>query len=439
MEVLCVLCLLSVALLDNIVKKLKNPNTRVTRDCTVNMAGRRGGLRATRRHGSDPNSTSSALRSDSSATVVPHAGTETQVHGSPSNRRTRSSRVRGQTSARASRVRGQTSGLGARQALKHAKNRFNVQFRFGARAAVCANTSKFNNEIGKILRTDCSLHYDEWRDVPESVRAPLREKLLTLFDIDVEDQNVIHVINRQMQRSWRSYRYTLHKKFKEIGGDEDPIKAKSIGHKGVKKEDWDYLCDLWASESYKERAKKNAISRSKRKWESRNGSKSTLRHHIERGVELDAPTGQIETWRICNWQSDKGWSSPELEAKYEDMMQLRRDNPPDEMTDKEIIEKVLGRQSVRLNGWGRSPSKSRGECSQGSIRPSYEQLRDELDENREHVKTLEDRIRMLEERLENNSAHNSSIRRAPSDHASAPSNMNASPASDDGYDSDDIC
>ncbi|XP_057803622.1 uncharacterized protein LOC131018955 [Salvia miltiorrhiza] len=157
----------------------------------VNMAGRRGGLRATRRHGSDPNSTSSALCSDSSASIVPHAaqsqdrtenniGTETQVHGSTSNTRTRSSRVRGQTSARSSRVRGQTSGLGARQALKHAKNRFNVQFKFGSRAAVCANTSKFNNEIGTILRTDCSLRYDEWRDVPESVRAPLREKLLTL-------------------------------------------------------------------------------------------------------------------------------------------------------------------------------------------------------------------------------------------------------------------
>lgn len=46
----------------------------------------------------------------------------------------------------------------------------------------------------------------------------------------------------------------------------------------------------------KERAWKNAEARAKRKWESRNGSKHITRHHVARGVGLDAPIGQIETW-----------------------------------------------------------------------------------------------------------------------------------------------
>lgn len=33
------------------------------------------------------------------------------------------------------------------------------------------------------------------------------------------------------------------------------------------------------------------------------------------------------------------------------MMQLRRDNPPEKMTDKVILENVLGRQSNRLVGY----------------------------------------------------------------------------------------
>ncbi|XP_052208985.1 uncharacterized protein LOC127812592 isoform X1 [Diospyros lotus] len=92
----------------------------------------------------------------------------------------------------------------------------------------------------------------------------------------------------------------------------------------------------------KERAQKNTDSRAKRKWESRNGSRSTARHHVVRGANLDAPTGHIETWHLRHWHFEHGWSSPELEAKYEQMMQLRRDNPPNKMTDKDILEKVLG-------------------------------------------------------------------------------------------------
>ena len=40
------------------------------------------------------------------------------------------------------------------------------------------------------------------------------------------------------------------------------------------------------------------------------------RHHVIRGVDLDAPTGHIETWHLRHWHSEHGWSSPELEAKY---------------------------------------------------------------------------------------------------------------------------
>ncbi|PON84970.1 hypothetical protein TorRG33x02_192220, partial [Trema orientale] len=49
----------------------------------------------------------------------------------------------------------------------------------------------------------------------------------------------------------------------------------------------------------------------------RNGSMSTPRHHVTRGADLDAPTGHIETWRLHSWHSEHGWTSPELEAKYE--------------------------------------------------------------------------------------------------------------------------
>ncbi|CAH9077755.1 unnamed protein product, partial [Cuscuta europaea] len=151
-----------------------------------------------------------------------------------------------------------------------------------------------------------------------------------------------------MQRAWQGHKHTLRKHFKEVGGANDLTKAKSKPHEDVSQLDWEYLCDSWSTPGYLVKALKNAESRKKRKWNSRNGSKSTARHHVSHGFELDAPVGHIETWRLRHWHSERGWVSEEAESKYEEMMQLRRENSPEEMTDKKILEKVLGRESVRL-------------------------------------------------------------------------------------------
>ncbi|KAL8089636.1 hypothetical protein AgCh_039207 [Apium graveolens] len=52
-----------------------------------------------------------------------------------------------------------------------------------------------------------------------------------------------------------------------------------------------------------------------KKWNSKNGSVSTMRHHIRRGMELSSSTGQIETWRQ-NHFDENGWTGPEFENLY---------------------------------------------------------------------------------------------------------------------------
>lgn len=101
-----------------------------------------------------------------------------------------------------------------------------------------------------------------------------------------------------MHEAWKGYKFKLHKYFKEIGGEEDPIKAKEKGHEEVSKEDWEYLCNYWTNPKYlvmqiyiflviimlwkyslflsrispsKEKARKNAEAREKRRYKSRNG------------------------------------------------------------------------------------------------------------------------------------------------------------------------
>ncbi|CAH9139910.1 unnamed protein product [Cuscuta epithymum] len=76
------------------------------------------------------------------------------------------------------------------------------------------------------------------------------------------------------------------------------------------------------------------------------------------------------------------------------MMELRREKSPEELTDKQILEKVLGRESVRLFGWGRSPTESKRSKGDSNI-PTYTQL---LDRVGEHSGTVEMMKKLLIEK-----------------------------------------
>ena len=74
--------------------------------------------------------------------------------------------------------RGSTYGQRARKMKKHIKGRLTVEFNFTLLQAICDNAEMFNNEIGYIVRKNCSFQYKEWRFVPSTVKAPLCHKLL---------------------------------------------------------------------------------------------------------------------------------------------------------------------------------------------------------------------------------------------------------------------
>ncbi|CAI9284601.1 unnamed protein product [Lactuca saligna] len=107
--------------------------------------------------------------------------------------------------------------------------------------------------------------------------------------------------------------------------------------------------------SLKEIAKKKVVARGKRKMETRNGSKSTICYHVELGHDVDSSSGHFETWRLTHWDEEKGWKSTDMVAKYEEMKKMRNEHSLESMSDKLILEKVLGRSSVRLFGLGRDP------------------------------------------------------------------------------------
>ncbi|KAI3819843.1 hypothetical protein L1987_13695 [Smallanthus sonchifolius] len=63
------------------------------------------------------------------------------------------------------------------------------------------------------------------------------------------------------------------------------------------------------------------------------------------------------------------------------MMKLRTQHSVESMSDKSILEKVFGRSSVRLQGWGRDPASASNTMgtTQKSKCPTFEELVNELE------------------------------------------------------------
>ncbi|MFS7976300.1 hypothetical protein Hanom_Chr10g00890841 [Helianthus anomalus] len=66
--------------------------------------------------------------------------------------------------------------------------------------------------------------------------------------------------------------------------------------------------------SMKKNAEKKVKARAQQKLNSKNGSKSTIRYHIERGLDLESSSGQLETWRLTHWDAKKSWISTDVAA-----------------------------------------------------------------------------------------------------------------------------
>ncbi|KAL8252294.1 hypothetical protein R6Q59_035987 [Mikania micrantha] len=75
-----------------------------------------------------------------------------------------------------------------------------------------------------------------------------------------------------------------------------------------------------------------------------------------RNRKMDSINGQIDTWRHTHWDEEKGWISEDAAATYEDMIKLRKQHSVESLSDKLILEMVLGQSFVRLHGWGRDPT-----------------------------------------------------------------------------------
>ncbi|XP_062094679.1 uncharacterized protein LOC133800665 [Humulus lupulus] len=95
----------------------------------------------------------------------------------------------------------------------------------------------------------------------------------------------------------------------------------------------------------------------------------------------------------------------ELGPLYDKMMELRGQHPPEELSDKEIMECVLGRDSVYLRGWGRSPSVTTSTSHRENIvgnQPTYEELLERLNDTTSCLNATNEQLSVVVDILRHN-------------------------------------
>ncbi|CAN6541823.1 unnamed protein product [Malus baccata var. baccata] len=200
------------------------------------------------------------------------------------------------------------------------------------------NSSFLMNDIGFVVRTYAPLNVKQLRNVEKKDVDKMIERITSKYDIDMSLTHVSTYIKNALQRRFVDFRHKLKKHFDSFPTLEE---AKQNKHEDVtSQEEWNFLCDRYASDKFKECSNKNAINRSHLTYNHKGGSKSFSAHE----EEIEAKTGE-QLSAIDYFEA-------------EEMLSMKNETTlPDgtvTLTDDEIVLGVLGHKF----GYFKGPSKS---------------------------------------------------------------------------------
>ncbi|XVF48512.1 hypothetical protein PTKIN_Ptkin03bG0196600 [Pterospermum kingtungense] len=196
--------------------------------------------------------------------------------------------------------------------------------------------------------------------------------------------------------------------------------------KNVHQDDWDWLCrNIFSSESYQTKSKKNVENRKKLKFSHCGGSKAFLYH-----LEDDPTMGDIQLFENTHYNKKNQWVNENARQAHEQMkkMLIEQEELLEEKraTQREICDEILGKASGYVNGLGFGPKpsmmcfketmKERNEfleviqAQQAELDTQQKKIDDqqeklvgqeaEICNNKEKIVSLEDKLSMLQDLVE---------------------------------------
>ncbi|XP_075651741.1 uncharacterized protein LOC142622192 isoform X1 [Castanea sativa] len=286
---------------------------------------------------------------------------------------------------------GNKKGRGATRNLKLAKlftkERFLIIWK--KRRPVGEYSRVFKSEWTALVRriSIVPLQVKDWREVPYQNKRKLFDYILER--VIVEGQETL--VWRQMNRSYKSYRSSLKKKwFKPY--EEDPEEALEILPPNMTDDDWNYLVNLWSNKDWKNMCDKNKYSRSKNFIIHITGSKSFQQRSEEEREKTGEDPSRLQLFEITHTRSN---GQAVNETTLEPLMKFKRLTTKVaegslQMSDDEMFVDVFGPEHhgrVRGYGDGISPIELWGSSS-STIRDLQMQLKESEKDVRRMMQTF---------------------------------------------------
>ncbi|WKA03275.1 hypothetical protein VitviT2T_021395 [Vitis vinifera] len=109
---------------------------------------------------------------------------------------------------------------------------------------------KLSNEIGLTVRQHAPVRVEKWKQMPRAEINTMLDRIKEKFALDLTQEHVKKSLEKQLSDRFRNWRCDLHKHFKKF---PTVVEAKRNPHESVSnQEDWDYLCDRFSSEEFKD-------------------------------------------------------------------------------------------------------------------------------------------------------------------------------------------
>ncbi|KAL8499787.1 hypothetical protein ACS0TY_019680 [Phlomoides rotata] len=253
------------------------------------------------------------------------------------------------------RSRGLTMGKGLLKYFDAKKTKIKIDVNESVGRPLDADQSaKLSSQIGVVTR-DVLPVPKKWKEVDENHGLePGFDHLKMFMDVNIDDPGVKQCLINRIKISTRNQRHKLHLHFQKYATVQEAKNNKPSF--GPNKEQWEELCDYFASEKFKHVSEVNKENRSKLRYKHIAGRKAfTVK---SREISLQELNGEacdvIELFARTHSKEEDGWESNEAWEK----MKMKRDEYAEQGIDKssrEIMLEVLGHGTGYIKGLGYGP------------------------------------------------------------------------------------
>ncbi|XP_040364420.1 uncharacterized protein LOC112171039 [Rosa chinensis] len=189
-------------------------------------------------------------------------------------------------------------------------------------------SKKFTSKIGITIRGYAPVCYGVWSKIKPDTKRKLREKLETLFEVDLHHPKVLAYVDGIMATAYTQFKWRLHNHYKENGTyeraraklpDPDLWNSRPLEH-------WHWLCDnLYSNEGYMEVCATNAQNRDKQESTHRGGAMPFIQHALQAAKEGGKPVSFIDNYENMYQDAEHKWVSEAKRVRHEKMKQKRED------------------------------------------------------------------------------------------------------------------